>query len=221
VIVCVDQRSAMFFASTQVMKSVVAAEIAAMCGWRVLKDGDRVGFVIASQQALFHSKAQRSQNDLLAQLKRLAKANQSLNVDSRDGEKVTFSQWIELIKRMKLKQSTLIFISDWSDCEEHHLDHLKQLQQHNDVLAVMVSDPLEQALPDDLAKSKWVVGDGQYQLNLDSKAKVEAASAKLEARTSLQRQSLSQLMAMKHLPHIELDTTGEHIKQFQKLVGGR
>ena len=45
--------------------------------------------------------------------------------------------------------------------------------------------------------------------------------AKLEARTSLQRQSLSQLMAMKHLPHIELDTTGEHIKQFQKLVGGR
>ncbi|TOM86945.1 DUF58 domain-containing protein, partial [Vibrio parahaemolyticus] len=78
-------------------------------------------------------------------------------------------------------------------CEEHHLDHLKQLQQHNDVLAVMVSDPLEQALPDDLAKSKWVVGDGQYQLNLDSQAKVEAASAKLEARTSLQRQSLSQL----------------------------
>ena len=59
------------------------------------------------------------------------------------------------------------------------------------------------------------------ELNLDSKAKVEAASAKLEARTSLQRQSLSQLMAMKHLPHIELDTTGEHIKQFQKLVGGR
>ncbi|EGR1225052.1 DUF58 domain-containing protein [Vibrio parahaemolyticus] len=221
VIVCVDQRSAMFFASTQVMKSVVAAEIAAMCGWRVLKDGDRIGFVIASQQALFHSKAQRSQNDLLAQLKRLAKANQSLNVDSRNSEKVTFSQWIELIKRMKLKQSTLIFISDWSDCEEHHLDHFKQLQQHNDVLAVMVSDPLEQALPDDLAKSKWVVGDGQYQLNLDSKAKVEAASAKLEARTSLQRQSLSQLMAMKHLPHIELDTTGEHIKQFQKLVGGR
>ncbi|MDV6250017.1 DUF58 domain-containing protein [Vibrio sp. EA2] len=221
VIVCVDQRSAMFFASTQVMKSVVAAEVAAMCGWRVLKDGDRVGFVIASHQALFHSKPQRSQNDFLAQLKHLTRANQSLSVDSIDSEKVTFSKWIELIKRMKLKQSTLIFISDWSDCEEHHLDHLKQLQQHNDILAVMVSDPLEQTLPQDLAKSKWVVGDGQYQLNLDSKAKVDAASATLEAKSDLRRESLGQLMAIKHLPYIELNTAGEHVNEFQKLVGGR
>jgi uncharacterized protein (DUF58 family) len=221
VIVCVDQRSAMFFASTSVMKSVVAAEIAAMCGWRVLKDGDRVGFVIASHQALFHSKPQRSQNDLLAHLKLLSRANQSLNVDSIDSEKVTFSKWIELIKRMKLKQSTLIFISDWSDCEEHHLDHLKQLQQHNDILAVMVSDPLEQRLPDDLAQSKWVVGDGRYQLNLDSNAKVAAASANLVAKTDLRRESLAQLMAIKHLPHIELSTVGDHVKEFQKLVGGR
>lgn len=221
VIVCVDQRSAMFFASTQVMKSVVAAEVAAMCGWRVLKDGDRVGFVIASHQALFHAKPQRSQNVLLSQLKHLSRANQSLSVESMDSDKVTFSKWIELIKRMKLKQSTLIFISDWSDCEEHHLDHLKQLQQHNDILAVMVSDPLEQALPDDLAKSKWVIGDGQFQLNLDSNAKVEAASATLEAKADLQRQSLAQLMAIKHLPHIELNTTGDHIKEFQKRVGGR
>lgn len=221
VIVCVDQRSAMFFASTEVMKSVVAAEVAAMCGWRVLKDGDRVGFVIASDSALYHSKAQRSQNDLLAQLKRLSQANQHLNVDSLDSDKVTFSKWIELIKRMKLKQSTLIFISDWRDCEEHHLDHLKQLQQHNDVLAVMVSDPLEQSLPQDLAKVKWVIGDGRYQLNLDSKAKVDAASASLVEKAQLQRQSLAQLMAIKKLPHIEIDTTGDHITQFQKLVGGR
>ncbi len=217
VIVCIDQRSAMFFASIEVMKSVVAAEIAAMCGWRVLKDGDRVGFVIASNRALYHSKAQRSQSDLLAQLKRLSHANQSLSVDSSDSEQVTFSKWIELIKRMKLKQSTLIFISDWHDCEEHHLDHLKQLQQHNDVLAVMIGDPLEQSLPHNLAKMKWVIGDGRYQLNLDSKTKVDVASTSLVEKAHQQRQ----LMVLKKLPHIELDTTGDHITQFQKLVGGR
>lgn len=89
---------------------MVAAEVAAMCGWRVLKDGDRVGFVIASDSALYHSKAQRSQNDLLAQLKRLSQVNQRLNVDSIDADNVTFSKWIELIKRMKLKQSTLILL---------------------------------------------------------------------------------------------------------------
>lgn len=221
VLVCVDQRSAMFFASKEVMKSVVAAELAAICGWRVLKDGDRVGFVVASDKRIYHSKAQRSQNDLLAQLKRLAQANQSLNVDSLNAAEVSFSRWIEMIKRLKPKQSTLIFISDWRDCEEHHLDHLKQLQQNNDVLAVMVSDPLEQSLPRDMAKLKWVVGDGQYQLNLDSTAKVEAASSSLKDKADQQRQSLSKLMAIKRLPHIEIDTSGEHITQFQKLVGGR
>ncbi len=221
VIICVDQRSAMFFSSIEVMKSVVAAEIAAMCGWRVLKDGDRVGLVIAAHQRVFHSKAQRSQNEFLAQLKRLAQSNQALNVDAHNSEHVSFSRWLEQVKRMKLKQSTIIFISDWHDCEEHHLDHLKQLQQHNDVLAVMVSDPFEQSLPEDLANLKWVVGDGRYQLNLDSKAKVETASSHLAERMAQQRQSLTQLMSIKKLPHIELDTSGEHIAQFQQLVGGR
>jgi hypothetical protein len=85
----------------------------------------------------------------------------------------------------------------------------------------MVSDPLEQSLPQDLAKVKWVIGDGRYQLNLDSKAKVDAASASLVEKAQLQRQSLAQLMAIKKLPHIEIDTSGDHITQFQKLVGGR
>ncbi len=65
VMICVDQRSSMFFASQNTMKSVVAAEVAALCGWRVLKDGDRVGFVCFSSKTL-HTKAQRSQSDLLS-----------------------------------------------------------------------------------------------------------------------------------------------------------
>ncbi|ELV8813040.1 DUF58 domain-containing protein [Vibrio vulnificus] len=221
VLVCVDQRSGMFFASTEIMKSVVAAEIAAMCAWRALKDGDRVGFVIASYQELYFSKVKRAQNDLLAQLKRLAQTNQSLNVESTDSTSVSFGHWLELIKRVKPRHSTLIFISDWRDCETHHLDHLKQLQQHNDILVVMVGDPLEQSLPPEFARINWVIGDGRYQLNMDSKAKVDTASVSLAEKSQQQRQSLAQLMAMKNLPHIELDTRGEHIAHFQKWVGGR
>ncbi|MFM5554295.1 DUF58 domain-containing protein [Aeromonas veronii] len=46
VILCVDQRSCMFFSSVEVMKSVVAAEVAALLGWQVLKESDRVGLAI-------------------------------------------------------------------------------------------------------------------------------------------------------------------------------
>ncbi|MCQ1058990.1 DUF58 domain-containing protein [Photobacterium sp. ZSDE20] len=219
VIICVDQRSQMFFSSTTVMKSVIAAEIAAMCGWRVLKDGDRVGLVIASAEKIYHSKSQRSQHAFMAQLKLLANANQQLNVETINSDRVSFSLWLEQIKRMKLSQSTIVFMTDWRDCEERHLDQLKQLQIHNDVLAVLINDPLEQTLPRELAKSNWVVGDGQYQLSLDTTEKVDQASASMAARSYLTRQSLTRLMALKSLPFIELDTKGAHIAQFQRLVG--
>ncbi|MFV0486433.1 MAG: DUF58 domain-containing protein [Vibrio fluvialis] len=220
VFICIDQRSSMFFASTQVMKSVVAAEVASICGWRALKEGDRVGLLIASERAILHHKPQRTQNGFLMQLNRLSKANQLLNAYSHDSEKVSFSQWVDDIRRMKLKQSTLIFISDWHGCEEHHLSYLKQIQQHNDILAVMVHDPLECMLPRSLAASRWVVGDGCYQVSLDSKKKIDVASASFEMHAHQRRQSLSQLMIMKSLPYIELDTHGEHIKQFKKRIGG-
>ncbi|MGC9403476.1 DUF58 domain-containing protein [Vibrio genomosp. F10 str. 9ZC157] len=221
VIICIDQRSAMFFASQHSMKSVVAAEVAAICGWRVLKEGDRVGFMTVSHQRIFYSQAQRSQSDLLFQLKRLALVNQSLNVSKNDHKEVSFERWIEQVTRMRLKQSTLIFISDWRDCQEQHLDRLKQLQQHNDILAIMVSDPLEQSLPQHIAKANWIVGDGSFQINLDSASKVSMASESLSQRSERKKQSLAQLMAMKHLPYIELDTSGDHISQLQKRVVGR
>ncbi|KLV04017.1 MoxR protein [Photobacterium aquae] len=221
VMLCVDQRSSMFFSSTSVMKSVVAAEIAAMCAWRILKDGDRVGFLIADSQHLHISKSQRSQHGVLRQLRLLSQVNQSLSVASQDGDQVGFSRWLYQLGRMRLKQSTLVIISDWHDCDESMLEQLKQWQQHNDVLAVQVSDPFEQALPPELAGANWVIGDGTYQMNLDSHVKIEQASRYLHAQSGRQRDALRRLMAIKRLPHIELDTRGGHLGCFRQAVGER
>ena len=42
----VDQRLPMFFGSQKKMKSVVAAEVAAITAWRVLAVGDRIGAIL-------------------------------------------------------------------------------------------------------------------------------------------------------------------------------
>jgi len=221
VIICVDQRSSMFFASDETMKSVVAAEIAAMCAWRILKDGDRVGFLVASNERLRFTKPQRSQNNLLATLRNLASINQSLNVFSKDSQHVGLSQWIRMLQRMKLRQSTLVFISDWQGFEEQQLDQLTQLQQHNDVLTIMVSDLFERALPSSVVNSNWVVGDGTHQISVDSAKKVAVASHVLGETLDQKHKSLKRLMAIKNLPLIELTTDGQHISTFQRQVGGR
>ncbi|OEF25584.1 DUF58 domain-containing protein [Vibrio rumoiensis] len=220
VLVAVDQRSGMFFSSTSVMKSVVAAEIAALTGWRVLKDNDRVGFSFVTPERIVHHKAQRSQNDLLRELRHVARYNQDLNVGSKNISTVHFSDWLKSIAQLKLKAATIVIISDWHDTSEQDIKRLQHLQQHNDVLSILVSDPMEQSLPDHTAKSRWVIGDGQYQLSLDSQSKVSAANESLLSQSNLKRDQLVKIMAMNKMPLIELDTQGDHIKQFKRSIGG-
>ncbi|OCH19875.1 DUF58 domain-containing protein [Aliivibrio sp. 1S128] len=218
-IVCVDQRSSMYFSSVDTMKSVVAAELAALTAWRILQDSDRVGFVINATEKMHWLKPKRSQGDLLHRLQLLANINQSLDVSSKDEEAVSFSQFVTLLGRLKLKEATIIIFSDWHGVSEGEITHLKHLQKHNDVLGVLISDPFESNFPSQ--NSDWVVGDGSYQLNLSDTKKFDLANKGLSEHQALKKDQLIQLMAAKGLPIIEADTSGHHIEQFKRAIGGR
>lgn len=221
VLIVVDQRANMFFSSVNVMKSVVAAEIAALAGWRVIKESDRAGFLLVTHERLGFSKSKRSQADLLPQLQRIADANCALNTSINNDDSVSFSNITRALLRLRLKANTVIIISDWSDASEQDLDNLQQLQKRNDVLGVIVSDPLEQKLPDRVGSNHWVVGDGTHQLNVGGKAALAKVNEALEQNTKTKNSKLTRLMSMKQLPLIELDTSGEHIAQFKQQIGGR
>ncbi|MCE4934557.1 DUF58 domain-containing protein [Aliivibrio fischeri] len=218
-IICVDQRSSMFFSSVDTMKSVVAAELAALTAWRILQDSDRVGFVINATEKLHWLTPKRSQGDLLHRLQLLASSNQSLNVTSTDVDSVSFTQFVTLLGRLKLKEATIIILSDWSGATPDDVTHLKHLQKHNDVLGVLISDPFESMFPS--LNNEWVVGDGDFQINLNDAKKFDLANKGLAEHQSLKKEQLIQLMAAKGLPTIEVDTSGSHIEQFKRAIGGR
>ncbi|PSW23078.1 DUF58 domain-containing protein [Photobacterium swingsii] len=230
VILCVDQRSSMFFSSVNMMKSVVAAEIAALTAWRVLKDSDRVGFVISRHDSIEYSMPKRSQANVLSNLNQLAQANQALDVSRQDSPDVGMAALVRLLGRLKCRNNTIIFLSDWSGVTSDDILHLKHLQKHNDVLGVLIADPLESAFvamhsadiaTDSSTFTPWVVGDGDYQFNLANRQQMEKARQGLEQHHQLKKQQLLQLMAVQHLPMIELDTQGLHLEQFKRAVGGR
>ena len=60
VLLIADQRLGMFFGSRSKMKSVVAAELAALCGWRVLSQGDRVGAILFNDARIEQFRPSRS-----------------------------------------------------------------------------------------------------------------------------------------------------------------
>src|SRR4029079_240463 len=64
-ILVVDQRLSMFFGSRCALKSVTAAEAAAIGAWRVLGVGDRVGAVVFGDRDLVEVKARRSRGTVL------------------------------------------------------------------------------------------------------------------------------------------------------------
>src|SRR3954462_15485055 len=61
----VDQRLPMFFGSQRSMKSVTAAEAAAISAWRVLGAGDRVGAIVFNDTELAEFRPRRSRATVL------------------------------------------------------------------------------------------------------------------------------------------------------------
>ncbi len=218
IVMCVDQRSNMFFSSVEMMKSVVAAEVAALSAWQVLKEGDRIGLLVMEDQALQWLKPTRSQNALLSYLKQLSQANQRLNVSSQSAAHQSLTNLVQHLARMRLRASTIVILSDWLDADAQTFDHLKHLQQHNDVLSVMVTDPLESNLPKN--QHSWVLGDGEYQLNLSSAPDFERANQELQTQLEQKRSWLRELMIVKRLPYVELNTSGDHLSAFRRAIGG-
>jgi uncharacterized protein (DUF58 family) len=73
----VDQRINMFFGSRTSMKSVVAAEIAALAAWRVFHQGDRVGAFVFNDDAVEYVRMRRSRATVLRILDRICLSESS------------------------------------------------------------------------------------------------------------------------------------------------
>ena len=209
----------MFFSSVEVMKSVVAAEVAALLGWQVLKESDRVGLAILHCDGVAWLRGQRSRGHWLAGLRQLCAANHALSATSRDSEATGLAPLLAMLGRLKLKNTTLIFLSDWAGVTEADLTRLGYLQQHNDVLALHIADPLESTLSTTAANASWIVGDGQYQLNI-APHQIPVLDQGLARQQQLKKDQLLRLMALKGLPLITLDTGGHHLARLITALGG-
>ncbi len=165
VLLLVDQRLSMFFGSRHKMKSVMAAELAALSAWRVIDQGDRVGAIIFNDTRIIQAKPARSERSLMAILSKLSAMNQELRVD---GDEPPCPQQLpaalEIAERMMGHDSLLVIISDFDGWNAKALASVKRLAQHNDLIAGLVFDPLEQDIS---PAANLVVSDGRFQLQLE------------------------------------------------------
>lgn len=142
VLLLVDQRRPMFFGSRRTMKSVTAAEIAALAAWRTLSAGDRVGGIAFNEEEIVDLRPQRSQTSVLRLLHEVVRLNERLADGKGHEGSVTVNDVLEAAVRRAKHDHLVVIISDLDGANEETQRLATRLAAHNDVLMVAVYDPL-------------------------------------------------------------------------------
>ena len=142
VLVLVDQRSPMFFGSRRAMKSVVAAELAALAAWRTLHAGDRIGGLVFNEEEILEIRPHRSRDRALRLLHSVVAMNQRLASETPAPGPVSLNEVLRSAAYIARHDHLIILISDLDGADDETRRLVTQLSAHNDVLAVLVYDPL-------------------------------------------------------------------------------
>lgn len=163
-LIVVDQRTNMFFGSRRSMKSVAAAEVAALCAWRVMTLGDRVGGVVFNDVKQEAIRPHRSRGAVIRFAETISIQNNALSADS-DIERSPgqLNAVLGSVAALARHDHLIIVVSDFDGHGPETRDLLLRMSVANDVIAVLVYDPFLLDLP---CQGEMVVSGGALQAEL-------------------------------------------------------
>ncbi len=211
----VDQRLSMFFGTRRAMKSVTAAEIAAVVAWRILSVGDRVGGIVFNDRSIEEVRPQRSRRIVLQYLTKLAEQNQALGVGrgiTRDA--TMLNRALDRIRRVAPHDATVVIFSDFDGADETTRHAIAALAAHNTVIAVLSHDPSQSELP---AAGRMTVTDGELQIALDVAHGSTRQNILDMSKTRLR--SVFEWTRDFGVPVLPLSTAEEPVNQLHHLLG--
>jgi uncharacterized protein (DUF58 family) len=201
----IDQRLGMFFGSQAVMKSVTAAEVAAMVAWRTFSVGDRVGALVFNDREVREIPPHRSRQRVMQILETVVEMNQAM-----------LNRVLERVLHLAKHDYLVAIISDFNGADEGTKNAVTRLAAHNDVIALFIYDPLEARLP---SFGKVIVSQGERQLEVDT------GDAQFRKRFSEQFErelkNARDLMLKRGIPVLPIHTAGGVREQFMELLGHR
>jgi len=148
VLVCVDLRSHMFFATRGAYKSVAAVEAAGLLAWAAVDHGDRVGGVVFTDHSFSELRPQRGPKAALRLIHALQEA-QPMDARFPDAGPLNapFDRAMGRLARVARPGSLVAVVSDFLGFGPAEEARLLRVARHSDLALVFVHDPLEQALP--------------------------------------------------------------------------
>jgi uncharacterized protein (DUF58 family) len=217
VLLLVDQRSAMFFGSRRAMKSVAAAEAAALAAWRVTSLGDRIGAIVFGDVDLVTVSPHGRERGVTRVLSEIARQNYALLTnDVVAGAEGQLNRALSRALEMAPHDWLVCLVSDAAGVDDATPALVSRIMEHNDLLAIFVYDPIEFALPDvGVATFAW--GGRQIEADLSS----HALRNRFAQDQTQWRARLASLSRTRAIPVLPISTDREVAAQLRELIGAR
>ncbi|HHI77352.1 MAG TPA: DUF58 domain-containing protein [Gammaproteobacteria bacterium] len=216
VLLVVDQRLNMFFGSRNRLKSVTAAELAALGAWRTFDVGDRAGLVAFNDETLREVRPQRSEATVMTILQEVLELNHALRADSPvTPDPGKLNQALEAALRLARHDTLVVIVSDFQGVDERSERLIARIAAHNDVLGVLVHDRLRQEPPSE----RLPVSDGRQRLEID------LGDSKLRQRLIAdyqeEQQRIARFLRRLSAPLLMIDNRDDVVAQVRRLLGVR
>lgn len=211
----VDQRMSMFFGSRLNMKSVTAAEAAAIAAFRVLSASDRVGGIVFNDDRQVDIAPRRSERAVFALLEAIVEMNGDLEADKIvEASPDNLNRALGSVARLAHHDHLVVVFSDFDGIDEMTQRRLTGIAAHNDVLLVLVYDPSSERIE---PGARTIIGDGQLQSEID----LGSASIR-DALNSFTRNRLEKIHNWQtaiNLSVLPLSAGEETLPQMRRLMG--
>ncbi|MGQ0658586.1 MAG: DUF58 domain-containing protein [Chromatiales bacterium] len=148
VVIWVDCRAHMFFATRGVFKTVMAAHLAALAAWAARAHGDRLGGRVCGEGEEFLLEPDRGRRGVLRFLRALERGCSSPPAaEPADAAAVRLRRSLMSLRRSVRPGTVVFLISDFDDMHDPLRELLADLSRHCELTLCFVYDPLEADLP--------------------------------------------------------------------------
>jgi len=201
VLICLDYRQSMFFATRGSLKSVVATQAAALLAWHGVAHGDRLGGLLFSDSEHHEIKPARGKKGVLKLLHRCCQ-DTSWQTKHRAPatQSMVFQETSHRLRRVSKTGSLIYILSDFRGLNDESVANLVQLGRHNDVVLISIDDVLERSFP---KKGAYPIFDGEQHFTCyGNKALRQELAAQYQTRLN----HLKTLQTKHGLHHFTLST---------------
>ena len=215
VLLLVDQRRPMYFGSRRAMKSVAAAEVAALGAWRALDAGDRVGGLVFNESEIAEVRPQRSRNAVLRVLHEIVRFNTALVEEKPKDAIHGLNEILNRTLRLAKHDHLVVLLSDLDGANEETQRLATLLAAHNDVLIIAIYDPLGASLA---GAANMTATDGKQVWQIPDRGEfAEAFRRAFEQRLERWRTIFRNLQ----IPVLPISTAHDPAEQIRALFGFR